>query len=159
MPHIVLLLYWPLMFYKNRFELKACPKMSLFKWDMSWPHKMFIATEIMFKSRQYQISRSWIVFYFNLLTSDNPNCFAFTSTPCCHTENFLYSRWIYGSQLSSEIGSSLPAYLYPEKLSKMGGAVFLVTPWIVYYLWAPKMTHFFKTSFSIFSICFSTLDH
>ena len=107
----------------------------------------------------YQISRSWIVYHFNLLTSDTHYCFSYASAPWCHTEKFLYSRWIYGSHLSYEICPSLLAYLYPEKLSKIGGAVFLVTPWIVYYLWAPKMTHFFKTSFSIFSICFSTLDH
>ena len=50
MPYNVLLLYWPLMFYKNRFELKAYPKMSVLKWDMSKPPKMFIARESMYKS-------------------------------------------------------------------------------------------------------------
>ena len=28
MPHIVLLLYWPLMFKKNGVKLETCPKMS-----------------------------------------------------------------------------------------------------------------------------------
>ena len=43
-------------------------------------------------------------------------------------EKFLYSGWNHGSHLSYEICCSLLAYLYPEKLSKICGAVFWVTP-------------------------------
>ena len=91
MPHIALFLYWPLMFYKNGFELESCPKMSLLKWDMSKPPQMFIAIEIMYKSRQYQISRSWFVYHFNLLTSDTQFCFSYTWAPWCHTEKWWCS--------------------------------------------------------------------
>ena len=38
---------------KNGVELEACPRMSPLKKDMSQPYKMFIAREIMHKSRQY----------------------------------------------------------------------------------------------------------
>ena len=69
------------MIYKNEFDLEACPRMSPLKWDMSQPPNMFIAREIMYKSRQYPIQRRWIVYDFHLLTSDTPNCFAYTSAP------------------------------------------------------------------------------
>ena len=55
--------------------------MSLLKWGMFYPPKMFITREIIYKSWQYQISRSWIVYHFNLLTSDTQYCFAYASAP------------------------------------------------------------------------------
>ena len=58
------------MYLKNGFKLEACPRMPPFKWDTSQAPKMFIAREIMYKSRQYQISRNLIAHYFKLLKSD-----------------------------------------------------------------------------------------
>ena len=69
------------MYYKNGFKLKACPRMPPFKWDMSQAPNMFIAREIMYKSRQYQISRNLIAHYFKLLKSDTPYFFVSTSAP------------------------------------------------------------------------------
>ena len=46
-----------LIFYRNGFEFEACLMVSPLKWDMSQTTKMFIAREIMRKSRSYQISR------------------------------------------------------------------------------------------------------
>ena len=45
------------MIYRNWFELEACLRMSPLKWDISQPSKMFIAREMLHKSRQYQIYR------------------------------------------------------------------------------------------------------
>ena len=59
----------PLMYYKNGFKLEACPRMPPFKGDMTQAPNMFIARE---KSWQYQISRNWILYYFNILTFDTP---------------------------------------------------------------------------------------
>ena len=69
------------MFYRNRFELEACLRMPPLKWDMSQPPKMFIAKEIMHKSRRYHIQRYKMDPYLTFLKSDTPYCFAYISAP------------------------------------------------------------------------------
>ena len=56
------------------------------KWDMSQSSKIFIAREIMHKSRQYQISRYYIIDNFKFLKSDTPYCFAYISAPWYHSQ-------------------------------------------------------------------------
>ena len=65
------------MLYKNWFELKSMPKYVTFEKYS----KIFIAWEIMHKSRQYQISRYLIVYYSKFLKSDTWLCFAYISAP------------------------------------------------------------------------------
>ena len=86
------------------------------------------------------------------------DCFAYTSALWCHTEKFLSSRWIYGSPLSYKIRPSLLAYLYQEKLRKIGGVVFWSHPEL-FTIYEHQKWHFFKNVIFIFSIRFSTLDH
>ena len=71
------------------------------------------------------------------------DCFAYTSAFWCHTEKFLSSRWIYGSPLSYKIRPSLLAYLYQEKLRKIGGVVFWSHPEL-FTIYEHQKWHFFK---------------
>ena len=87
--------------------------------------KIFIAREIMHKSRQYQISRYQIINNFKkFLKSDTPYCFAYISAPLYHTEKFLYSRQSYGSHLLNELCPSLLLCLQIEKFCKTCGSFF-----------------------------------
>ena len=101
---------------------------------MSQSSKIFIAREIMHKSRQYQISRYQIINNFKFLKSDTPFCFAYISAPLYRTEKFLYSRQSYGSHLSNELCPSLLAYLQLEKFSKKCGAFFSGHPVYVQHI-------------------------
>ena len=108
--------YFPYFFgfiilYRNGSEHETCLTKSTLKEDISQPPRMFIAREIMHKSRQYQISRHKIFQYSNILKSDTPFYFTYISAPEYRTEKFLYSRRSYGSHLSNELCPSLLACL------------------------------------------------
>ena len=83
------------------------------------------------------------------MQSDIQFWFAHISAPWYRTEMFLYFRRSYGSNFWNEICPSNLACLQSEKLSEIGGALFI----------NDKNDHFFKTSFSIFFIHFLTLNH
>ena len=101
--HIILLIFWLRYVVQKWVWNKTCLRMSPLRWDISQAPKIFIAREIMHKSRRHQIKRYWIVHYFKFLKSDIPNCFAYTSAPWYGTEMFLYIRRSYWSHLSNEI--------------------------------------------------------
>ena len=146
MLHIVLLIYWPIMGYQNGSELEACPTMSLLKClnllNCSQQEKLHI---------NHGTIRFPEVGLFIILISLLLIPHIVFLIPRLIQKSFW---WIYGSHPSYAISPSLLSYLYPEKFSKIGGTVFLVTPWIVYYLWAPKMTLFLKRHFLYFTFVF-----
>ena len=87
----------------------------------------------MYKSRQYQISRSWIVYYFNILTSDIPYCFGL------YLGSLMSCRKVFVLQMSLRIPSfiwnmSQPSSIFVNREINQNCLLFMSTKSASFYI-------------------------
>ena len=124
-------------------------------WYFPALYKIFIAREIMHKSPKYQISRNWSVHYFKIW---------FSILFCLYLGYLISYRKVFVLHMELWIPPSTwnmpqPSNIFVGREIKQNrGRSFLIHP-VLFTIYETQKWHFFKKSFFILSISFSTLNH